>query len=283
VPARRYTDQQFVDAVADPEVRTVADLCRRLGIVPRGGNYDTLRRVADRLGMTLPASTRRSPVTHQHRLGPTPSHTDAQLLAAICEPQVDSYPALCRELGLRPHPTTHARLRARAEALGSPLPASWSEPGPKQRIGDERRFATESLSTALLLARTRKEVLEFLGVAVTGASYRRLAQQLHQDGLDHSHLNPHATRAAPLEDVLVRGRGSRTSNLRRRLIREGVLEARCSRCLRTEWEGEAIPLELDHIDGDRWNNDVRNLRLLCPNCHALTPTYRGRNIGRHPR
>ena len=39
-------------------------------------------------------------------------------------------------------------------------------------------------------------------------------------------------------------------------------------------------LQLDHIDGDRSNNELGNLRLLCPNCHALTDTYCGRNIGR---
>ena len=42
--------------------------------------------------------------------------------------------------------------------------------------------------------------------------------------------------------------------------------------------GGSIPLELDHVDGDRTNNLLCNLRLVCPNCHALTPTYRGRNI-----
>ena len=41
-----------------------------------------------------------------------------------------------------------------------------------------------------------------------------------------------------------------------------------------------MPLELDHKNGDRRDNRLENLWLPCPNCHALTPTYRGRNIGR---
>jgi len=55
---------------------------------------------------------------------------------------------------------------------------------------------------------------------------------------------------------------------------------RCAMCSCAEWLGTSIPLELDHIDGDSDNSSRSNLRLVCPNCHALTPTYKGRNKGR---
>lgn len=53
----------------------------------------------------------------------------------------------------------------------------------------------------------------------------------------------------------------------------------CAGCLLTEWLGQPIPLERDHIDGNAFNNEERNLRLLCCNCHAQTTTYCGRNAG----
>ena len=57
-------------------------------------------------------------------------------------------------------------------------------------------------------------------------------------------------------------------------------DGKCLHCGLNEWLGRSMPLEMDHIDGNRSNNKRENLRLLCPNCHALTPTYKGRNVDR---
>lgn len=55
---------------------------------------------------------------------------------------------------------------------------------------------------------------------------------------------------------------------------------KCQVCENTEWMGKPIPIEIDHIDGNPENNERANLRLICPNCHAQTDTYKGRNIGK---
>lgn len=55
-------------------------------------------------------------------------------------------------------------------------------------------------------------------------------------------------------------------------------EGRCSVCNLYEWNEKEIPLELDHIDGNHHDNSRNNVELLCPNCHAQTPTWRGRNL-----
>lgn len=68
-----------------------------------------------------------------------------------------------------------------------------------------------------------------------------------------------------------------TNKLRIRLIKEGVKENKCERCGIYKWLDEEIRLELDHIDGNPYNHSLSNLRILCPNCHSLTPTHRGKN------
>lgn len=64
--------------------------------------------------------------------------------------------------------------------------------------------------------------------------------------------------------------------LKLKLIEDGLQERRCENCLNIDWLGKPMPLELHHINGDRFDNRFENLQLLCPNCHALTDNYSGR-------
>lgn len=69
--------------------------------------------------------------------------------------------------------------------------------------------------------------------------------------------------------------------LKVKLIRDGIKTHKCEICESVEWMGKPIPLELDHIDGNHFNNDFTNLRILCPNCHAQTDTNSGKNKGKY--
>lgn len=67
------------------------------------------------------------------------------------------------------------------------------------------------------------------------------------------------------------------ASLKRWLLRQRGHQ--CEKCGLRTWQGEDIPLEMHHIDGDAKNNRFNNVQLICPNCHALTDTYKARNTG----
>ena len=71
-----------------------------------------------------------------------------------------------------------------------------------------------------------------------------------------------------------------SNKVRIKLLQEGYKEYKCEKCGATQWLGNPIPLELHHKDGNRYNNTLENFELLCPNCHALTDSYRGKNCAK---
>ena len=66
--------------------------------------------------------------------------------------------------------------------------------------------------------------------------------------------------------------------LKLKLIRDGLKEPKCEICGISHWQGKEIPLELHHKNGNHCDNDLSNLQILCPNCHAIQPGNAGANI-----
>ncbi len=87
-----------------------------------------------------------------------------------------------------------------------------------------------------------------------------------------------SSKSIPLNEILDGLHPSyQTYKLKNRLIKEKILENICSECGLNVWNNKPINLELDHINGVRTNHKLENLRLLCPNCHSQTDTYRSKN------
>ena len=87
----------------------------------------------------------------------------------------------------------------------------------------------------------------------------------------------------PLEELLVADRRAGSGGaIKRRLIKEGLLEDRCETCgLGPEWNDDLLVLQLDHRNGNPRDWHLENLRVLCPNCHAQTESFAGRNKNRN--
>lgn len=85
---------------------------------------------------------------------------------------------------------------------------------------------------------------------------------------------------ASLAELLDSVEGMETTPYQRRLIRKRIEEAGmvgCRQCGVSTWQGQALLLEVHHNDGNPRNNSLDNISLLCPNCHSLTPNWKGRN------
>ena len=148
-----------------------------------------------------------------------------------------------------------------------------------------RKYSIRQLRAAIKTSVSIRQSLQKLGVKAVGGNYYTFHKAVRHFGLDTSHFTGMNLKGRklplkrkPLTDYLVKDSTIQSNKLRRRLLEQKIFKSRCSNCGRTTWLGSRIPLELDHRDGNHRNNELTNLRLLCPNCHALTPNYRGRNI-----
>lgn len=62
--------------------------------------------------------------------------------------------------------------------------------------------------------------------------------------------------------------------LLKRLIKEKIKEHKCEICNNIYWNNKLIPIELHHINGNRYDHHLKNLQIICPNCHAQTINYK---------
>ena len=129
------------------------------------------------------------------------------------------------------------------------------------------------------------ELARRLGLKPEGSNPKTLKKKLNEFNVDYSHFTGQGWNkelkfkpkiAKKLEDIMTKDSNYQSYKLLHRLISEGVKEWKCECCGLTEWNGQPIPLELHHIDGDRSNNTKENLQILCANCHSQTENFRGK-------
>ena len=144
----------------------------------------------------------------------------------------------------------------------------------------------EAISKSFSIA----SVCRYLGMKPTGGNYRIIHNAIEEYGLNTSHFTGQDWNAGMkfrpkkvtnINDILIENSSYQSYKPKNRLLKDGLKERRCECCGLVEWQGKSIPLELHHQNGNNKDHRPENLQLLCPNCHALTDTYRGRNKSAH--
>ena len=158
-------------------------------------------------------------------------------------------------------------------------------------MSKKRKWTDEQFIDAVNNSLSYAQVLEKLGLKAAGSNYDTVKRKIQELHLDISHMTGQAwnqgeryrnfSPTKPLSEVLIEhSTWINYNHLRKRLFKEGIKEYRCECCNRTEWLGKPIKLELHHINGIKDDLRIENLQILCPNCHAFTDNYRGKNISK---
>lgn len=149
------------------------------------------------------------------------------------------------------------------------------------------KYNLEQLKNACKQANSYRNVMFQLGIKEAGGNYATIKKKIIEFQIDISHFTGKGWNknlkfkpkiSKPTSELLIFNSNYQSHKLRKRLLKEKYFEYKCYNCNLTEWMGQPITLELEHIDGNHTNNQIENLTMLCPNCHALTSTWRGRKL-----
>ena len=145
-------------------------------------------------------------------------------------------------------------------------------------------YSKEKLSIAVAASDSLADVMRFFGVSISGSRYVYLKQLIDKYDLDTSHFTRTSRQAEQASnfrrkealDILVLY-NSDTHRTKAGLLTRAMMELgvvyECSECGISDWQGKPLVLDVDHVDGNRFDCRLSNLRFLCPNCHRQTPTF----------
>ncbi|MBE6252746.1 MAG: HNH endonuclease [Bacteroidales bacterium] len=149
----------------------------------------------------------------------------------------------------------------------------------------KNQYSLEDVIKAVENNKSIAGVLRDLGLRPIGGNYKTVHKLIKDNNLDTSHFTGQGWNVGLVfkpksaisdDEVFIKDSDYRCSWRLRERYKKKTGISHCEQCGLSEWQGYAIPLEIHHINGNNTDNRIENLKLLCPNCHALTNNYRGK-------
>lgn len=156
---------------------------------------------------------------------------------------------------------------------------------------NRRKYTKEEFVLAWYDSISVAQVAQKLGCNKNGSGYYVLRDAAVELKLNNDHMlgrawskgksNANAPKQSLEEILVVDSKYRSTTNLKHRLLKAGLLKNICELCGQLpEWNGLPLVLQLDHINGIRTDNRLKNLRILCGHCHSQTDTFCSKNIAK---
>lgn len=138
------------------------------------------------------------------------------------------------------------------------------------------KYTKELLEPIVKECKSFAQVIKSLGLSQSGGTQTHITKKIREYEIDTSHFLGQSWskdkvlgNKYPIDEYLNNNKYIHSDTLKKRLIKENYFEHKCYNCGLKEWLGEPIPIELHHKDHNHSNNNLSNLSILCPNCHAF--------------
>jgi hypothetical protein len=142
------------------------------------------------------------------------------------------------------------------------------------------KYTVEELKEIIACCNNYVHIIETL--QINKYYHKYLVKFVEKYKIDISHFKRSENTKVPFKDRLTKdSRKLHSSDIKEYLVKNNIIKYECAECqIGDTWRGKPLSLQLDHINGDHYDNRIENLRLLCPMCHSQTDTYTGRNLRR---